>query len=307
MHRSLLHVRFREQWPLFILLLPGLMSFFLFSYMPFYGVLMAFKNYNPLKGVLGSPWVGWNNFQYIFALPSFINALRNTTVIGILKLLVCYPAPILFALMLNEIRITSVKRTIQTISYLPHFISWVVAAGIWYRMLSPYNGIINQALVALGVLDEATNFVGIPSMFYQLLLVTDVWKELGWGAIIYLAAITSINPELYEAAVVDGASRFQQTLHITIPGIKSTMLLMLILAISNLLNVGFDQIYNMTNAVVMEVGDVLDTLILRTLTVGSMRDMSLGTAMGILKNTVALLLFLIANGASKYLLKESLI
>lgn len=297
----------KEQWPLFALMLPGLLAFLLFCYVPFYGILMAFKNYNPLKGVWGSAWVGWANFTYIFALPSFTNALRNTVAIGALKLLFCYPLPIVFALMLNEIRLVRLKRTIQTISYLPHFISWVVAAGIWYRLLSPSSGIVNAILVATGILHEPINFVGEPNMFYGLLIFTDVWKELGWNAIIYLAAITSINPELYEAARVDGANRLQQVWHITLPGIKSTMLLMFIMAVSNLLNVGFDQIYNMMNDVVREVGDVLDTLIMRTLTVGSMRDMSLGTAMGILKNSVALLLFLLANGVSRGLFRESLL
>ena len=215
-----IHASWKEQWPLFALMLPGLISFLLFCYVPFYGILMAFKNYNPLKGVWGSAWIGWANFTYIFALPSFTTALRNTIAIGALKLLFCYPLPIVFALMLNEIRLVRLKRTIQTISYLPHFISWVVAAGIWYRLLSPSSGIVNAILVATGILREPINFVGEPHMFYGLLILTDVWKELGWNAIIYLAAITSINPELYEAARVDGANRLQQVWHITLPGIN---------------------------------------------------------------------------------------
>ncbi|GHU74754.1 sugar ABC transporter permease [Clostridia bacterium] len=251
--------------------------------------------------------MGLSNFRYIMSLPRFANALRNTIVIGLLKLLINYPAPILFAIFLNEVKKPLFKRINQTISYLPHFISWVVAAGMWYRMLSPSSGVINQVLLMLGIIKNPINFVGEPDAFYPILLITDLWKELGWSAIIYLAAITSISPELYEAARVDGANRLQQTLYITLPGIQPTMILMLVLAVSNLLNVGFDQIYNMTNIVVLEVGEVLDTLILRMLTVGSVRDLSLGTAMGLLKNTIALALFLIANGSSRILFKESLL
>lgn len=302
-----LKTRFRMQWPLFVFLLPGLISFMLFCYIPFFGIVMAFQNYHPIKGILGSQWMGLSNFRYIMSLPRFANALRNTIVIGLLKLLINYPAPILFAIFLNEVKKPLFKRINQTISYLPHFISWVVAAGMWYRMLSPSSGVINQVLLMLGIIKNPINFVGEPDAFYPILLITDLWKELGWSAIIYLAAITSISPELYEAARVDGANRLQQTLYITLPGIQPTMILMLVLAVSNLLNVGFDQIYNMTNIVVLEVGEVLDTLILRMLTVGSVRDLSLGTAMGLLKNTIALALFLIANGSSRILFKESLL
>lgn len=305
--RKSLASRLKEQWPLWVFLFPGLLSFFLFSYLPFYGVITAFQIYNPVRGILNSRWVGLENFKYILVLPSFTNALRNTLVISLLKLLFCFPAPILFALMLNEIRSTRYKRAIQTVTYLPHFLSWVVAAGIWYRLLSPYNGALNHMLVALGLLAEGHNIIGDPSMFYPVLILTDLWKGMSWGSIIYLAAITSVNPELYEAAVMDGANRFRQTWHITLPGIKPTIVLMLILAVSNLLNAGFDQIANMTNKVVLEVGDILDTLILRTLTVGSTRDMSIGTAMGIMKSISGLLLFIIANTASRILLDESLI
>lgn len=302
-----LKLRLREQWPLLVFLLPGIIAFALFSYLPYFGLLAAFKSYNPLKGILGSKWVGFENFEYIFSLPSFRQAFTNTAIIGLLKLVFCFPAPIIFALMINEVGNRTLKRTLQTISYLPHFISWVVAGSIWYRLLSPYNGIVNDLLMKLGILQETINFVGEPSMFRGILIISDIWKELGWGAIIYLAAITSINPELYEAAVVDGANRWQQVLYITLPGIKGTIVLMLIMQFSNLINIGYDQIYNMYNDVVMEVADVLDTLILRTLSVGSMRDISLGTAMGLFKNMIGILLFLLANGVSKKLTNESLV
>jgi len=305
--RKSLASRIKEQWPLWVFLFPGLISFFLFSYFPFYGVITAFQIYSPVRGILNSRWVGLENFKYILVLPTFTNALRNTLVISFLKLFFCFPMPIMFALMLNEIHSTRYKRTIQTITYLPHFLSWVVAAGIWYRLLSPYNGALNHLLVSLGIIKESYNIIGDPSAFYFVLIISDLWKGVSWGSIIYLAAITAVNPELYEAAVVDGASRLRQTWHITLPGIKPTIVLMLIMAVSNLLNAGFDQIANMTNRAVLEVGDILDTLILRTLTVGSARDMSIGTAMGIMKSMSGLLLFIIANTFSRVLLDESLI
>jgi putative aldouronate transport system permease protein len=305
-----MHPLLRRLWSqrwLFLFLLPGFASFLLFTYVPLYGNIAAFQKYNPVRGIFGSEFAGLENFRMIFALPSFRNALRNTIAISLAKLLICSPAPILFALMLNELRNLRFKKTVQTISYLPYFVSWVVASSLWYEMLSPNGGMINEALYQLRLIDEPVNFMIHSKYIFPMLIFTELWKNLGWNSIIYLAALTAVNPELYEAAKVDGAGKLRQIWHISLPGIKPTVALMFIMNVANLLNAGFDQIYTMSNPVVLEYVDILDTLILRTLTVGGMRDLSMGVAVGIFKSAFALGLFLIANQASRTLFKESLI
>jgi putative aldouronate transport system permease protein len=297
---------FRAQGVLLLFILPGFVSFLLFTYVPFYGIIIAFQNYNPVIGFLRSPFVGLDNFRTIFRSFTFVNALRNTVVISFLKILFVFPMPILFALMIHELRQVAFKRSVQTISYLPHFISWVVAAGLWYKILSPNDGFVNLILTRLNLIRDPIYFMGRKELFYPIILLSAIWKDLGWGAIIYLASLTAINPELYESASIDGASRLRKMWHISLPGIKPTIVLLLILTFSNLLNAGFDQLQAMQNNVVLQVGEIIDTLVLRTLRVGGMRDLSYGAAMGFFKSVFGLGLFLMANRISRLLLGESL-
>ncbi|HML45956.1 MAG TPA: ABC transporter permease subunit [Clostridia bacterium] len=297
----------REQYILLIFLLPGVCSFLLFNYIPVLGNIIAFQNYNPVFGVFGSRLVGWENFIRIINMPSVLSALRNTLIISSLKLIFVFPSAIIFALLVNEVRNLKLKKAIQTASYLPYFLSWVVAAGLWYKILSPSDGVANHLLMALRLIDEPIYFMGKPQYFYPIIVLSDIWKGVGWNAIIYIAAIASISPDLYEAATMDGANKLQKTWHITLPGIKPTIILLLIMAVSSILNAGFDQVYTMQNNVVMNVSDILDTLILRTLTVGGMRDMAYGAAIGLIKSVFGILLFITVNKGSRWLFGESML
>ena len=305
-HISIRRRIWSQRW-LLLFMLPGILSFFMFTYLPIYGNIAAFQKYNPVLGILKSPFVGIDNFRMIFTLPTFRRALRNTITISVLKLFICFPVPIIFALMLNELKNVHFKKTVQTISYLPYFVSWVVASNLWYEMLSPNGGMVNELLYKLYIIDDPINFMIQIKFFFPTIFLTELWKNLGWNSIIYLAAITAINPELYEAARVDGASRLKQVWYISLPGIKPTIVLLFIMNVANLLNAGFDQIYTLSNPVVIEYVDILDTLILRTLTVGGIRDLSVGVAVGIFKSVVAMFLFLLANIFSRQIFQESLL
>lgn len=295
-----------EQKVLMLFMLPAVIFFFIFSYMPIYGIIMAFQSFSPALGFFKSPFVGFANFIDIFNMPDFLGALKNTLVISSLKILICFPAPIVFALLLNEIINMKFKRVVQTISYLPYFISWVIASGLWYKLLTLDGGPVNDLLLALGILKEPMHFMGESLLFYPILIFTDIWKNVGWNAIIYLAALAGINIELYEAARVDGAGRFKQMVHISLPGMKPAILLLFILTISGLLNADFDQLYTMGNAAVRDVGEILDTLILRTLQSGGLGDLSYGAAMGLFKTVIGFGLFILANQVSKKLSGESI-
>lgn len=292
---------------LYLFMLPGIILFLVFNYLPMFGVIMAFQRYDPVSGFFKSEWVGIKNFIEIFRLPSFILAFRNTLLIATIRLVVEFPMPIIFALLINELRVFKFKRTVQSISYLPNFISWVIVAGIWYQMLSPDTGIINQALVTLGVVDEPIFFMQNKGWFYPIIIFTSIWKNLGFSSILYMACIAAIDQEQYEAAVVDGAGRFRQMVYITWPGMRNTIVLLFILSVSGLLNAGFDQLWTMGNAAVRDMSEILDTLVLRYLTRGSFKDLSLGAAMGMFKSVVGLLLFFVANFVSRKFKQESLI
>jgi putative aldouronate transport system permease protein len=292
---------------LYWFMLPGIALFFLFNYLPMFGVVMAFQQFDPVAGFFKSPWVGFQNFLEIFKLPSFRGAFRNTLIISMLRLIIEFPMPIIFSLMLNEIRVRKFKRTVQSVSYLPNFISWVIVSGIWYQMLSPDTGVINQVLVGLGLAREPIFFMQEKSLFYPVLVFTSIWKNLGFSSILYMASIAAIDQEQYEAAVVDGAGRIQQMIHITLPGMKNTIVLLFILAVAGLLNAGFDQIWTMGNTAIRDISEILDTLVLRLLTRGSFRDLSIGAAMGMFKSVVGLILFFTANLVSKKLNQDSLI
>ena len=232
-----------------------------YCYVPMAGIIIAFQNYKPALGFTGSKFTGLENFRVLFTNPGFMQALKNTVVIAFWKIITGLIVPVTFSLLLNEIRRSSIKRTAQTIIYMPYFISWVLMAGIIVDILSPENGIVNRLLGLFGV--EPVFFLGDNNWFKPVLVVTNVWKEFGWGTIIYVAALTGIDLNLYEAAAIDGAGRWKQTLHVTLPGIAPTIVLLTTLSLGNVLNAGFDQVYNLMSPITLESGDIIDTLIYR--------------------------------------------
>ena len=232
-----------------------------YCYVPMAGIIIAFQNYKPALGFTGSKFTGLENFRVLFTNPGFMQALKNTVVIAFWKIITGLTVPVTFSLLLNEIRRSSIKRTAQTIIYMPYFISWVLMAGIIVDILSPENGIVNRLLGLFGV--EPVFFLGDNNWFKPVLVVTNVWKEFGWGTIIYMAALTGIDLNLYEAAAIDGAGRWKQTLHVTLPGIAPTIVLLTTLSLGNVLNAGFDQVYNLMSPITLESGDIIDTLIYR--------------------------------------------
>lgn len=280
---------YKENRFLIALFLPGFCIFFLFAYVPIYGIQIAFKDFHVLEGVWASPWVGFDHFHRLFTGHGFTNALRNTVVISLLKYLIVFPAPIILALLLNEVRSVPFRRVIQTVSYLPHFFSWVILASILFTFLGMY-GAVNQFLGFFGI--EPVLWLQQPDKFYGIVVLSDIWAGVGWGSIIYFAALSGIDPTLYEAAIVDGASRWQRLWSITVPGIMPTILIMLLLSIGNFLSAGFDQIYNLTTPMTSNVGDILDTYVLRNLLT---MDYGLGTAAGLFSSVFGLILIFTTN------------
>ena len=279
--------RLRESAPFYAMILPGLVFLLIFNYLPLYGWKIAFERFVPAKGFFGDQeFVGLYWFKYLFTYPDFAQALRNTLVISIAKLIISTLVAIAFSVLLNEVVVSKLKKTIQTVVYLPHFLSWIILAGIFIDILSPSTGIVNKLITALG--GDPIFFLGSNSSFRGTVIVTDVWKEFGFNSIVYLAAITSIDLSLYEAAVVDGANKWKQIWHITLPGMLPIIMLMLLLNIGGVMNANFDQIYNLYSPAVYETGDVLDTLVYR---VGLIQlNFSLSTAIGIFKSVVSLIL-----------------
>ncbi|WII38566.1 ABC transporter permease [Paenibacillus thiaminolyticus] len=276
----------KREWPLHIMLIPGLIFVILFSYIPMAGILMAFQKYIPTKGLLGSPFVGWKNFQFLLDYPDIGRIVFNTLYIATMKIIAGLIVPITIAILLNELRKEWVKRAFQTMVYLPHFLSWVLLSGIVIDVLSPSTGILNQVLGLFGVMPIF--FLGDNSWFPYVMVLTDVWKEFGFGTIIYLAALTNINPALYEAAEIDGAGRWKQTLYVTLPGMMPIIVLMLTLNIGNVLNAGFDQIFNLYSPQVYESGDIIDTFVYR---MGiEQAQYGFATAVGLLKSVVSFIL-----------------
>lgn len=291
---------------LYLFLVPGALILFIFAYLPMGGLVMVFQRYDPVSGFMGSKWVGFENFRRVFSSPVFGRALRNTLIISGLKLLITFPMPIIFSLMINELRNTRFKKTIQTIIYLPNFVSWVIVAGIWYSLLST-EGIVNQILLNLKIIENPVLFMQRKDLFYGIIVFTELWKSLGYNTIFYMAAITTIPVENYEAAMIDGANRWKQALYITLPGISSTIALLFIMQVSGILNAGFDQMWTMSNLAVRDIADILDTAVLRTLTSGSVDDLSIGAALGMFKSVVGLLLFIITNWVFKKCNQESFV
>lgn len=269
----------------YVMLLPGLLWIFVYKIIPMFGLVMAFQSFNPGKGILGSAWVGLENFEYMFQLGDSKTIFFNTVYIALWKIIGNLIAPVLVALMLNELRINFLKRGIQTIVYMPHFMSWVILAGIMLDVFS-YHGPINALRSAFGA--ESILFFAKAELFVPLVVGSDVWKEFGFNAVIYLAALTAISPELYEAAAIDGASRFQRILYITVPGIRMTIILMTVLSLGNVLNANFDQIFNLYNPLVYSTGDIIDTWVYR---MGLLQmQYALATAIGLLKSVIGFIM-----------------
>lgn len=289
---------------LYLLALPGVLYFVIFAYLPMWGVVIAFKDFRLFRGLAGSPWVGFEHFEFFFTSPNFPRLLRNTIVISGLNLAFVFPAPILLALLLNELKSGLFKRFVQTVSYLPHFISWIVVGGLLTYTFSQSIGIVNIQLQRLGM--EPLRVLGNSSTFYSLIVGTGIWKEIGWETIIYLAAMAGISPELYEAATVDGANRLQRVLYVTLPGISAVIVIMLILQISAILNSNFLQILILqgADASLYEVGDVIDTWVYRA---GFLKSqLGLATAVGLFKGVVGLVLVVFANKVANRLTGQGL-
>ncbi|WP_228275725.1 ABC transporter permease [Gracilibacillus oryzae] len=276
--------------------LPFVIWLVVFKYIPIGGWLMAFQDFKPQFGFFEQEWVGWKHFKDLFNEPMFYTALENTLGMGILGLVFGTASAIIFALLLNELRFHALKKWTQTISYLPHFVSWVIVANIVITMLSQ-DGAINNILVSLGLIDQPINFMARPDMFWGIVTLSDVWKETGWNAIIYLAAMAGVDPQLYEAAKVDGASRLRQMWHITLPSIRSVIIVLLILNIGNLINIGFEKQMLLGNNIVMEKALVIDLYAL-DYGIGMFRY-SFGTAIGIFKSVISVILILICNSVAK--------
>ncbi len=278
-----------------MMIIPVILWYLLFKYGPLYGVTLAFKEYMIRLNITGSPWVGLDNFRRLFDSYDFWNVFQNTIIIAGLKFLFGFPAPILLALMLNELRPQKYKRIVQSFSYLPHFISWVILTGIFMVILSPTRGPVNTLLKSMGM--ESIYFLGDPKYFRGTLVVTGIWKGVGWGSIVYLAALGGVNEELYDAARVDGCGRWGRIWHVTLPGIAPVVTIMLILNMGSLVEDDFDQIFNLLNDAVMGVGDVLGTFVYRQ----GMRNLDYGyaTAVELFRNIISLVLVVSANFISK--------
>ncbi len=287
---------------IYLLMLPGLLFFIVFKFGPLWGLLLAFKDYNPYLGFAGSEWAGIDHFTALFADPNFYVMLRNTLAINLLGLIFNFPVPIVLALMLNEIRHETFKRINQSIVYMPHFLSWVVVASMTYFILSADVGIINKIIVSWG--GESVSFLSQVNYFWAMITAQSVWKEAGWGTIIFLAAMAGVDPQRYEAAVVDGANRWRQIWHITLPAIRPTIVILLVLRLGSMFDVGFEQVLLMMNPLVMSVAEVFDTY---SYTRGILQgNVSVGVAVGMFKGVIGLILIVAANRIVKKMGQEGI-
>ena len=287
----------KSQIPLLIMFLPGLLLILTFEYGPMYGLVLAFKDFKLGLGVWDSPWVGMANFERLFSDDQSLRVLRNTVIISVLKLLVGIPAPIILALIINEVRQGIFKRSVQTISYLPHFLSWVILSAMIYQLLSPSSGIVNTVLKTMGL--QPIYFLADPDWFRPILVISSVWKEVGWGTIIYLAALASVNYDLHEAAALDGANRLQRIRDINLPTIVPVIGIVALLNLGGVLNAGFDQVFNLYNPQVYNVGDIIDTFVYRKGLVEL--DYGFATAVGMFKGVVGFTLVMIFNYVARKL------
>ena len=295
----------KGQKQLIFMSFPFLFYILLFNYVPAIGWVMAFQDYKPAKGLFNQTWVGFKHFNFLFSDSSFIRVLRNTLAMSFINLILGFVSAIILALLLNEIKNVLFKRVVQTISYLPHFLSWVIAAGIVANVLSTEDGIINVMLMHLGLIDSPVLWLGKGEYFWGIVGVANVWKSVGWNTIIYLAAISSIDPALYEAANMDGANRYHKMWYITLPGIKSTFVILLIMSIGNILNAGFEVQYLLGNGMVMDYSETIDIFVLKYGI--SQFNFSLATAAGMFKTLTSVILIYSANLVAKKLGEEQLI
>jgi putative aldouronate transport system permease protein len=299
--RSLWSTMVQQKW-MYVLALPGILYFIVFKFAPLWGLLIAFKEYNPYKGLWGSSWIGLTNFTEMFASETFYIMLRNTFAINIFGIIFMFPVPILLALMLNEVRHEVFKRINQSIVYLPHFLSWVVVASMTFFMLSTDVGIVNKMISGMGY--ETVSFLSTPNYYWGLITLQSMWKEVGWGTIIFLAAMAGVDPQQYEAAVIDGASRFKQIWHVTLPAIRPTIIILLILRLGHMADVGFEQLLLMNNPLVTSVSQVFDTY---AYTIGILGGkISVGVTVGMFKGFVGLILVILSNYVVKKMGQEGI-
>lgn len=291
----------RNKW-LYIFLIPGFLYLLVFKYVPMFGIVIAFKNLNLVRGLWGSDWIGLQNFQILFESPHFYRVLKNSLLLSIYQIIWGFPAPILVALMLNEVRQMVFKRIAQTVLYLPHFISWVVLGGIIINFLSPTSGLVNYIVTSFGY--EPIKFLMKPEYFRSILVSAEIWKEVGWGTIIYLAAMSGIDPTLYESATIDGASRLQRIRYITLPGIATTVVILLLLKLGNILDNGFEQVFMLYNPLTYETADIFETYTYRI----GLQDgrLSYATAIGLFKSVVGFVLIISANYTSRRISGKSI-
>jgi len=292
-----------SHYQLYMLLLPCIVFFIIFSYIPMAGLVLAFKEYQFNKGIFGSPWIGLTYFEMFFQDPQSLKIIRNTLVISGMKVFFAMPFPIILALMFNEVRNSKLRNIFQGIVYLPHFFSWVIVVGMMQRILAPDTGLVNQVIAWFGG-DGSTFFLMEESAFHPIMFWSYIWKDIGWNSIIYYAAIVGINPALYEAAKIDGANKWRQMWHITLPGIRSTIIVLFILSLGNILSAGFDQIYLLKTPGNMNVSEILDTYIIYMgLESG---QFGFGTAIGMMQGIVGLILVLTVNKVAKKWFQSSL-
>lgn len=288
-------IRFRKDWVLYLMLLPGLLYFLIFKYGPMFGLVTAFQDYNAMLGWFGSEFVGLKHFKRLFADPKFFQIFRNTLVLAFFNIVVYFPLPIILALLINEVKFGKYKNLVQSVLYLPHFVSWVVVAGICMTLFSAESGALTESVSSL--FGREVRVLSEEGFFPALITGQVIWKECGWGTIIFLAALTGVDMQLYEAAKVDGANRWQQMLHITLPAIKATIITLLILRMGSFLNTGFEQIFLMLNSMNRGVGEVFDTYVYQTAMTNG--KISYGSAVGLFKSVVCLILVIGANRIAK--------
>lgn len=296
--------KLRNQKSLLLLSIPFIIYVIIFYFAPLFGWIMAFQNYKPYEGFIHSKFVGVENFKFLFRNEDFLLCVRNTLVMGLINLVLGTICPIVFAILLSEFRFNMGKKFVQTVSYLPHFLSMIILTGIVFDVLSMENGTLNKVLMGIGVIDKPIQWLAEPKYFWWIVGFANRWKETGWDSIIYLAAITSINPDLYEAASIDGAGRMSRIWHITLPGLKPTILILLIMNVGNVLNVGFELQYLLGNDLVKSVAETIDIYVLNYGI--SKGNYSIGVAAGIFKSLVSIILIVIANTSAKAMGEESL-
>jgi len=292
----------RRDWRLYVMLILPLTQYILFRYLPMSGVLIAFQKYNLFKGIWGSKWVGLDNFEFIFSLKDFGQALYNTLFLNFLDLIAGFPIPIILAIMLTEMRSLRFKRVSQTLLYLPHFLSWVIIGGMVLEIFAPTYGIINKTIISLG--GENIPFLSNGPAWVATYVGVGVWQNMGWGTILYLAAITNINVELYEAAEIDGANKMQRIWHVTLPGIRSTIVILLILNIGQMMNIGFDRPFIIGNTLVQKYCDVISTFVYRVAMKGAKYDR--GAAIGLFQSVIGFIMIMTANWITRKIGEESI-